>query len=79
MEKPYKRIIMELLAYHKWLLREAKGDREKLASILLKNIMEDQNPMAFDLLKETGDTNYSRRTLLKAADILLKAEKEQNK
>jgi len=41
--------------------------------------MEDQNPMAFDLLKETGDTNYSRRTLLKAADILLKAEKEQNK
>jgi hypothetical protein len=79
MEKPNKRIIMELLAYHKWLLREAKEDREKLASILLKNIMEDQNPMAFDLLKETGDTNYSRRTLLKAADILLKAEKEQNK
>ena len=79
MEKPNKRIIMELLAYHKWLLREAKGDREKLASILLRNIMEDQNPMAFDLLKETGDTNYSRRTLLKAADILLKAEKEQNK
>ena len=70
---------MELLAYHKWLLREAKGDREKLASILLRNIMEDQNPMAFDLLKKTGDTNYSRRTLLKAADILLKAEKEQNK
>ena len=70
---------MELLAYHKWLLREAKEDREKLASILLKNIMEDQNPMAFDLLKETGDTNYSMRTLLKAADILLKAEKEQNK
>ena len=70
---------MELLAYHKRLLWEAKGDREKLASILLKNIMEDQNPMAFDLLKETGDTNYSRRTLLKAADILLKAEKEQNK
>lgn len=68
---------MELLAYHKWLLREAKGSREKLAQILLGHLMNDQNPMAFDLLAMTGDKDYSKQTLLKAADILLKAEKEQ--
>jgi len=68
---------MELLAYHKWLLREAKGSRETLAQILLGHLMNDQNPMAFDLLAMTGDKEYSKHTLLKAADILLKAEKEQ--
>ena len=68
---------MELLAYHKWLLREAKGSREKLAQILLGHLMNDQNPMAFDLLAMTGDKDYSKQTLLKAADILLKAEKDK--
>lgn len=68
---------MELLAYHRWLLREAGGSREKLAQILLHDLMEDQNPMAFDLLEQTGDKGYNNHTLLKAADILLKAEKEQ--
>jgi hypothetical protein len=67
---------MKLLAYHKWLLREAEGDREKLAQILLHDLMQDQNPMAFDLLEKTGDKGFSNRTLLKAADLLLKAEKE---
>jgi len=68
---------MELLAYHKWLLREAKGNREKLAQLILHDLMEDQNPMAFDLIALTGDESYSQHTLLKAADLLLKAEKEQ--
>jgi hypothetical protein len=68
---------MELLAYHRWLLREADGSRERLAQLLLHDLMEDQNPMAFDLLAMTGDQNYSQHTLLKAADLLLKAEKEQ--
>jgi hypothetical protein len=68
---------MELLAYHKWLLREANGSRENLAKLLLHDLMDDQNPMAFDLLEKTGDKSYNKHTLLKAADILLKAKKEQ--
>jgi hypothetical protein len=70
---------MELIAYHKWLLRESKGDRERLAQLLLHDLMEDQNPMAFDLLEKTGEQSYNSHTLLKAADLLLKAEKEQDK
>lgn len=70
---------MELLAYHKWLLQEAKGSKEKLAHQLLHDLMEDQNPLAFELLEKTGDGSYNNHTLLKAADLLLKAEKEQDK
>ena len=67
---------MELLAYHRWLLYEASGSRERIAQLLLHDLMEDQNPMAFDLIALTGDDSYSNHTLLKAADLLLKAEKE---
>lgn len=70
---------MELLAYHKWLLQEAQGSRERLAQILLHDLMEDQNPMTFDLLEKTEDKSYNNHTLLKAADLLLKAEKDQDK
>jgi len=65
---------MKLLAYHKWLLREANGSREKLAQLILHDLMEDQNPMAFDLVALTGDESYNNHTLLKAADILLKEQ-----
>jgi len=57
--------------------KRSEGKQRKTCSNPLGHLMNDQNPMAFDLLAMTGDSNYSQQTLLKAADILLKAEKEQ--
>jgi hypothetical protein len=62
---------MELLAYHKWLLETSAKDRRHLAVLLYLDIVQDRNPMAFDLLKLTGDKEYNENSFLKAADILI--------
>lgn len=61
---------MILLAYHKWLLRESNKDKEVLAALIYKDIL-DQNPMAFELLEITGDVAYDQQTFNKAANLLL--------
>jgi len=63
----------ELLAYHKWLLRESGKDRSTLVGLILSDLSE-QNPMAFELLEATGDRTYNADTIFKAADILLNAD-----
>jgi hypothetical protein len=69
---------MELLAYHRWLLREAKGDQKALSALILKDLLS-QNEQAFDLIALTGDEKYSQRTLKKAANLLLLAEDSEDK
>ena len=64
----------ELLAYHKWCLRQSGKDRKTLAGILLSDMLQDQNPLVFDLLEMTGDIAYNQESFYKAADILLKAD-----
>ncbi len=69
---------MELLAYHKALILKSAKDRRHLAVLLFMDIAE-QNPMAFDLLKLTGDKEYNENTFLKAADILIiQSNKDEN-
>ena len=64
----------ELLAYHKWLIRCSDKDRRTLAGLILKDVVDDQNEMAFELLALTGDEKYTEETFSKAADILLNAD-----
>jgi len=65
----------DLLAYHKWLLRLSGKDRITLAGLIFSDCMRDQNELAFELLELTGDTKYGDETFLKAADILINADK----
>jgi hypothetical protein len=64
----------QLLAYHKWCIRQSGKDRKTLAGILFADIVQDQNPLVFDLLEMTGDEDYTQESFYKAADILLKAD-----
>ncbi len=66
---------MNLLAYHKWLLFNYGQNRDSLARKIGQDAFE-QNPQTFDLLELTGDKAYNRDTFYKAADILLKADKD---
>lgn len=59
----------QLTAYHRWLLKHYQTENE-LASRLLYDIVEQQNPQAFDLLNKTGDKIYNQDTFLKAARLL---------
>jgi hypothetical protein len=66
---------MEKTAYHGYL-KQNFLNREGIAQALLNDVMDHQNPQAFDLLKETGDEAYTKETFLKAADIVLELTKD---
>jgi hypothetical protein len=70
---------MLLTAYHHYLLRESKKDRRHLAVLLFMDVVEDRNPQAFELLESTGDIEYDEQTFLKAADILIITDNNENK
>ena len=63
-----------LTPYHKWTLRECRKDRTAIAHRLFADVVEDRNPLAYELLEMTGDTEYTKDTFFKAADILLEAD-----
>jgi hypothetical protein len=69
---------MELLAYHKYLLQVTNADRASLAARLLVDVVQDQNPMAFELLEMTGDKEYTQQTFFSAADLLIIANNNES-
>lgn len=56
-------------AYRKWLLQEFKTV-EAIAEELRIELL-NQNQMAFELLEDTGDKNYTWETILKAAELVV--------
>ena len=69
---------MELTAYHKYLLHVTNADRASLAARLLVDVVQDQNPMAFELLEMTGDKEYTQQTFFSAADLLIIAHNNES-
>ena len=69
---------MTLTAYHKYLLQVSNADRASLAARLLVDVVQDQNPMAFDLLEMTGDKEYTQETFFKASDLLIIANNNES-
>ncbi len=57
-------------AFHKWLMRESDGNVVKLAGLIHNEIVNNQNPQAFELLDATGDVRYDEHTFVKAAKLL---------
>ena len=64
---------MKLNAYCKWLLKNGYRDRRLMADILRRDALQ-HNRATFDLLAETGDTEYNYETFLKVADLILKED-----
>jgi hypothetical protein len=62
--------ILQLTAYHRYLIERSGGDIDVLALRIFFDARE-QNQMAFELLELTGDKAYSRETFIKAAKILI--------
>ena len=69
---------MELLAYHKYLLRLSEADRDILCAAIARDALMNNNKMAWDILKETGDKSYSPETFMKAADLLIELNNKEN-
>lgn len=61
---------IEPTAYHKWLFKLTEGNPAKLANQLVSDVVNNQNPQAFELLAQTCDTEYTPETFIKAAKIL---------
>lgn len=57
-------------AFHKWLMKVTGGDVVTLAELLTHEIINNQNPQAFDLLQATGDKNYTPQTFVKASELV---------
>ena len=57
-------------AYHRYLWSKCEGHPVALANELVSNVVNDQNPQAFDLLELTGDIEYTAETFVKAAKLL---------
>ena len=57
-------------AFHKWLMKITGGDAVMLAEQLTHEVVNNQNPQAFDLLEATGDKHYTPQTFLKASELL---------
>lgn len=64
---------MENRSFAKWLLAKSEGNFDRLVDILQNEIAYNQNPIVWDLLEETGDTEYSHETFRKAAKIVVDA------
>ena len=59
-------------AFAKWMRENTDGDVELCASYLTSMCMTaPEDSIVWDLLRETGDTEYRRETFIKAAKILL--------
>ena len=69
---------MQLTAYHQHLLSAGKCDRASMAALLFVDVVQDQNPMAFELLEMTGDKEYTQETFFKASDLLIIAHNNEN-
>ena len=67
MEKP--------IAYMNWLVRAGK-DRDTISKLIYQDIL-CQGELAFGLLENTGDKNYTKETFLKAADMVIKEVKDK--
>lgn len=61
---------IEPTAYHKYLFKITEGNPVRLANQLVSDVVNDQNPQAFELLEQTGDIEYTPETFIKAAKIL---------
>lgn len=67
MEKP--------IAYMNWLVRTGK-DRDTISKLIYQDILSGPSgKLAFELLENTGDKNYTKETFLKAADMVIKEVK----
>lgn len=58
------------LAYHHYLMKATNGDLEDLTLLIRHHVIEDNNPMAYDLLEATGDKTYTSGTFKKAAQLV---------
>jgi len=61
---------IEATAFHKWLFIKTKGHPVAVANELVNQVVNNQNPQAFELLELTGDREYTPETFVKAAKIL---------
>ena len=57
--------------YHKWLLGKTERNPGKLAWLIKKEAVMFKNPLAFELLRMTGDKEYTDKTFKEAAKYLL--------
>lgn len=57
-------------AFHRWLIQITGGNIKLLTEVLKYEILNNQNPQAFDLLKATGDKNYTPETFVKASEFV---------
>lgn len=68
METAAKKI--EPMAFHYWLMKVSEGNPVKIAEVLTNEIINNQNPQAFELLEATGDKNFTPDTFIKASELV---------
>ena len=59
-------------AYMSYLFESSKGERKKIANLLLKDMYFNKGELSFEIIKKTGDETYTKETFLKAADLIIK-------
>jgi len=66
-------IIKNPIAFHQWLLITSDNDKDKLIDLLRSEIIENQNPMVFELMDwvDLGENQYNNETLIRVAEMLL--------
>jgi len=57
--------------YHKWLWQASEKNLASLSHLIWNDVVNQQNPQAFDLIAVTGDKEYTDATFDKAAQIIL--------
>ncbi|MBK9936699.1 MAG: hypothetical protein IPP05_21930 [Cytophagaceae bacterium] len=61
---------LEPTAFYRWILKVTGGDTDNIVSLLKHEILNNQNPQAFDLLAATGDNSCTHETFVKASELI---------
>lgn len=73
-------LIEEPTAFHKWLIQSGQSDAELMEKILRAEIVEKQNPLAFQLmdLVDMGEKTFTFQTLIRAVDMIIETKYTTN-
>ena len=68
---------MKPTAFHKWIMQSTGGDIDKIADLLLYEIVNNKNKQAFDLL-DASVQDYIEVDFKKVAEYLVSICNEEN-